>query len=98
MSVYKDRCLVVNRKQQKARFLVEGRDLSNKQQKQDSNNIGYMAPKPTFMLDTSKNLQQIILVENEYVVAVYDTLVTIYNAATGDILQDTAKIDRSNSA
>lgn len=36
--------------------------------------------------------------ENEYVVAVYDTLVTIYNAATGDILQDTAKIDRGNSA
>lgn len=39
---------------------------------------------------------QLILVESDYVVAVYDTMVTIYNAATGDLLQDLAKIDKGN--
>lgn len=29
--------------------------------------------------------------------AVYDTQVTIYNAVTGDVLQELAKIDRGNS-
>jgi hypothetical protein len=39
---------------------------------------------------------QLILVESDYVVAVYDTMVTIYNATTGDLLQDLAKIDKGN--
>lgn len=59
--------------------------------------MGYLAQKPVFIFDQSRNLMQLLLVENEYVVAVYDSQVTIYNAVTGDILQELAKIDKGNS-
>ena len=36
------------------------------------------------------------MVDNEYVVVVYETQVTIYNATTGDILQDLVKIDKGS--
>ena len=39
---------------------------------------------------------QLALVESEYVVAVYDTQVTIYNQATGDVIQELGKLDKGN--
>ena len=39
---------------------------------------------------------QLALVESEYVVAVYDTQVTIYNQATGDVIQELVKLDKGN--
>jgi len=41
-------------------------------------------------------LVQLALVESEYVVAVYDTQVTIYNQATGDVIQELVKLDKGN--
>ena len=38
----------------------------------------------------------ILLVENQYVIAVYDTCVNIYNASTGDLLQSDANIEGKN--
>lgn len=42
-------------------------------------------------MDASRNLNAILLVDEEYVVAVYDTLVTIFNAQTGDFLDSLGK-------
>jgi hypothetical protein len=42
--------------------------------------------KPYFTIDDKKNLVQLALVESDYVVAVYDTQVTIFNQATGDVI------------
>lgn len=84
LAAYKDKCLVVTKNNKKAKFLVEGKDLNPKHQ--NTENVGYLSEKPVFNLDQSRNLMQLLLVENDYVVAVYDTQVTIFNAVTGDIL------------
>jgi hypothetical protein len=42
--------------------------------------------KPTFNLDNGKPLVTILLVENHYVIAVFETLVQIYSALSGDLL------------
>ena len=39
---------------------------------------------------------QLALVESDYVVAVYDTQVTIFNQATGDVIQEVVKLDKGN--
>jgi hypothetical protein len=35
----------------------------------------------------------VLLVENQYVIAVFDTVIHIYNASTGDLLQEEGKLD-----
>jgi len=44
----------------------------------------------------TKILVAVLLVETEYVVAVYDTSVVIFNAASGDFLQETGRLDSKN--
>lgn len=40
----------------------------------------------------------VLLIENQYVVAVYETNVQIYNAATGDLLQQDCNLDKRNDS
>ena len=89
MAVYRDKCLVQVKSRLKAKFLVEGRDPKNK----ESNNIGYLASKPVFILDSSRTAIQLLMVEDQYVIIVYDVGVTIYHATEGYPLQDLGKID-----
>ena len=74
---------------------MEGRDPNPNKNNLNVENVGYLSNSPVFKLQPG--LMQLLLVENDYVVAVYETQVTIYNAVTGDILQELCKIDKGNS-
>jgi hypothetical protein len=75
MSVYKDKCLVVTRLGKEAQFLLP-RDG------------GILQDKPYFDLEAgSSTLVSIQLVDEQYVVAVFDNMVKIFKASTGDLLQ-----------
>ena len=80
MAVFKDKCLVVLNQGKTAKF------ISNE-------NDGRLMEKPTFNLDNGKPLTTILLVENHYVIAVFDTLVQIYSALSGDLLQEEGRLD-----
>jgi len=51
---------------------------------------------PVFAIDQSRTCVQMLLVENQYVIMVYDNGVTIMNAKTGDALQELDKFDQMN--
>jgi hypothetical protein len=51
---------------------------------------------PQFNLDINKPLVSILLVENQYVIAVFENNVAIYNANTGDLLQQDANLEGKN--
>lgn len=80
MTVFKDKCLVVLNQGKKAQFISNDAD-------------GKLQDKPQFNLDNGKQLVNILLVENQYVIAVFDTQVHIYNATNGDLLQEDGKLD-----
>ena len=46
-----------------------------------------------FNFDNSKPLVNILLVENQYVIAVFDNLVQVYSATSGDFLQEDGRLD-----
>ena len=82
MAVFKDKCLVVLNGGKKGQF------IGNEQEK--------LQVSPQFNFDTGKPLVNVFLIENQYVVAVYETNVQIYNAATGDLLQQDCNLDGKN--
>ena len=57
--------------------MVEGRDPENKT---DDRNIGYLKKFPVFKIDTNKTCVQLLLVEKQFVVLVYEYSVTVCNA------------------
>lgn len=84
MTVYREKCLVMGKSQKKARFLIEGKDPEGKE---DERNQGYMQKKPQFKIDQSRQCVQMLLVEKQYVILVYENYCQIMNANTGDCLQ-----------
>lgn len=62
MTVYRDKCLVINKSRTSAKFLVEGKDPSAAPDKKNDN-IGYLLKKPIFHLDQSRTCVSLILVE-----------------------------------
>jgi hypothetical protein len=93
MTVYRDKCLVMSKSQKKAKFLIEGKDPTGKE---DDRNIGYMDNKLIFKIDQNRTCVTMLLVENQYVILVYENAVTIMNAKNGDALQDLDKFDQMN--
>lgn len=83
MAVFKDKCLVVLNQGKKAQFIQP--EIQ-----------GALQQSPQFSLESGKPLVSILLVENQYVIAVYETSVNIYNASTGDLLQTDANIEGKN--
>ena len=61
MSVYKTQCLVQNKKRDKAKFLVEGKDPNPTQGKNE--NIGFLMKAPVFKLDSNRNCVELLLVD-----------------------------------
>ena len=47
----------------------------------------------SFKLDPSKNIAT-ILVQEMYVIVIYETTIALYNAATGDFLEEKNKIEK----
>lgn len=58
---------------------------------------GGLQQHPQFNLDMCKPLVNILLIENQYVIAVSETNVTIFNAASGDILQQDANLENKHA-
>jgi hypothetical protein len=54
---------------------------------------GYLMNSPEFALDPKYILVNLLYVEGDYVLAVYETCVQIFNATTGNLLQQTAVLD-----
>jgi hypothetical protein len=80
MSVFKDKCLVVLNQGKKAQFINP--DVQ-----------GALQQAPQFIFEAGKVIVNILLVENQYVVAVFETHVAVYNATTGDLLQQDANLE-----
>lgn len=72
MAVSRGRCLVVTNNNRLAQFLMV--------------QSGQLMARPAFVLDPQKQLMQLVMIDAEYVVAVYDTSVAIYHQGTGDLL------------
>lgn len=80
MSVCNNKCLVVLNQGKKAQFINP-----------DVN--GALQQAPQFVFEPGKTLVNVTLVENQYVVAVFETHVAVYNATTGDLLQTDANLE-----
>lgn len=85
LSVFKDKCLVVSQANKRVQFLQPA--VNARRPADDKEQVGILKQYPVFNLDASRFLNQILLIDEEYVVAVYDTQITIFNAQTGDVLE-----------
>ena len=79
MSVYKDKCLVVSKLGKEAQYLEPG---------------GTLKDQPYFDLESSIPLVSIQLVDNEYVVAVFETFIKVFKASNGKELQKLGFLDK----
>ena len=81
MSVYKDKCLVVSKLGKEAQYL-------------ETKDGGSLKDRPFFDLESNTPLVSIQLVDNEYVVAVFETFVKIFKASNGQELQKLGFLDK----
>lgn len=76
MAVFKDNCLIISQNMpgtKRAQYLMR-------------KDVAGLAPYPVFNLDATRLLVKLLYVEGDYVLAIYDTCVQIFNATTGDYL------------
>lgn len=85
MTVFRDKCLIMTTN---ATTGVKKAQYMNENLKSN----GYLMNSPEFALisDPKYVLVNLLYVEGDYVLAVYETYVQIFNAATGDLLQQIA--------
>lgn len=79
MTVFRDKCLIVTTNAttglKKAQYMNENLKSN-----------GYLMNNPSFDLDPKYVLVNLLYVEGDYVLALYETCVQIFNATTGNLL------------
>lgn len=81
MTVCFGKCLILTNNQKRAQYFTPDQG-------------GLVLPNPVFNLDPTKLLVSLHMINVDYIVAVYDTAVQIFNASNGDLLQETGRLDQ----